>query len=102
MKLSDLKTGETAVIFKVRGEGAFRKRLIEMGFVTGKKVKVVMNAPLKDPIEYEILGYRVSLRRSEAELIDVVPEEEANRISSKEIRVALVGNPNCGKTSRRS
>lgn len=99
MKLSDLKTGETAVIFKVRGEGAFRKRLIEMGFVTGKKVKVVMNAPLKDPIEYEILGYRVSLRRSEAELIDVVPEEEANRISSKEIRVALVGNPNCGKTS---
>ncbi len=99
MKLSDLKTGETAVIFKVRGEGAFRKRLIEMGFVTGKKVKVVMNAPLKDPIEYEILGYRVSLRRSEAELIEVVPEEEANRISSKEIRVALVGNPNCGKTS---
>ena len=63
MLLSDLKTGETGVIAKVNGHGGFRKRLIEMGFVAGKKVRVIMNAPLRDPIEYEILGYKLSLRR---------------------------------------
>ena len=77
MKLSELKTGEVGVIAKVNGHGGFRKRLIEMGFISGKRVAVVLNAPLKDPIEYEILGYKVSLRRSEAGLIDVISEEEA-------------------------
>ena len=130
MKLSDVKTGERAVIVKVNGHGGFRKRLIEMGFITGKKVRVVLNAPLKDPIEYEILDYKVSLRREEAERIEVISEEEARQTLSREedlsaiersrssederldammvklaeerghvIRVALVGNPNCGKTS---
>ena len=130
MKLSDLKTGEQGVIAKVNGHGSFRKRLIEMGFIAGKKVTVVLNAPLRDPIEYEILGYKLSLRRSEAEQIEVISESEAkeelthdhafdtiyaddcdeewtlNRMMSKlaeerghVIRVALVGNPNCGKTS---
>ena len=69
MKLSELKTGEVGVIAKVNGHGGFRKRLIERGFISGKRVAVVLNAPLKDPIEYEILGYKVSLRRSEAGLI---------------------------------
>jgi len=130
MNLSELQTGEKAVIVKVNGHGSFRKRLIEMGFIQGKKVKVVLNAPLKDPIEYEILGYKVSLRREEARKIEVVSEaeakqslveqpdlsaivpdncEEEDRLDAimeklaKErehvIRVALVGNPNCGKTS---
>ncbi len=127
MRLSDLHTGEKAVIAKVNGHGGFRKRLVEMGFISGKHVTVVMNAPLKDPIEYEILGYRISLRREEARMIEVVSESEAkehiarehaqevlvsdeefliNREMSelasekgREIRVALVGNPNCGKTS---
>ena len=63
MKLSELKTGEKAVIVRVHGYGSFRKRLIEMGFIQGKEVTVVLNAPLKDPIEYEIIGYRISLRR---------------------------------------
>ena len=70
-----------------------------MGFVPGKKVEVIMNAPLKDPVEYEILGYKVSLRREEAALIEVSSEEEYNRKNVRSIRVALVGNPNCGKTS---
>ena len=70
-----------------------------MGFVPGKKVDVIMNAPLKDPVEYEILGYKVSLRREEAALIEVSSEEEYNRKNVRSIRVALVGNPNCGKTS---
>ena len=130
MNLSDVKTGERAVIIKVNGHGGFRKRLIEMGFIQGKTVRVILNAPLKDPIEYEILGYKVSLRREEAEKIDVVSEQEVRDSLKDEpdlsalvpektdeqakidavmaklaeqrghvIRVALVGNPNCGKTS---
>ena len=129
MILSDLQTGEKAVIVRVHGHGSFRKRLIEMGFIQGKEVRVVLNAPLKDPIEYEIIGYKVSLRREEARQIEVVTEAEAREalvsdehlqalpgdLADKErldralahvaeerhhnIRVALVGNPNCGKTS---
>ena len=146
MKLSELKTGERAVIVKVNGHGSFRKRIIEMGFVRGKLVKVVLNAPLKDPIEYEIIGYKISLRREEADKIEVLSESEAKEVMAaqepvppieasdcedipasardteagvhgngdaliekemahlaaerrKMIRVALVGNPNCGKTS---
>lgn len=116
--LSDLNTGETAIITKVLGRGAFRKRITEMGFVKGKMVTVIKSAPLLDPIEYEIMGYKVSLRRSEAELVEVVAaadeglpdinfngtiDEEKLKISALEkgkvINVALVGNPNCGKTT---
>ena len=129
MKLSELKTGERAVVVKVYGHGSFRKRITEMGFVKGKTVTVVLNAPLKDPIEYEIIGYKISLRREEAEQIEVISESEAREQLSSSgepgtaeaacddveyldrrmkalaeergriIRVALVGNPNCGKTS---
>ena len=126
MRLSELKTGERGVIVKVNGHGGFRKRVIEMGFVRGNKVRVILNAPLKDPIEYEIIGYKISLRREQADKIEVISESEAKRMISemedlpaietdetflesemsamaearrKEIRVALVGNPNCGKTS---
>ncbi len=127
MKLSELKTGERAVIVKVNGHGSFRKRIIEMGFVKGNKVKVILNAPLRDPIEYEIIGYKISLRREEAAKIEVIGESEAKQLLSgqeslpsidaageeyleremsnlaeerrKTIKVALVGNPNCGKTS---
>jgi len=127
MKLSDLKTGERGVVVKVNGHGSFRKRIIEMGFVKGNGVKVILNAPLRDPIEYEIIGYKLSLRRAEAAKIEVIGEEEARMMLSqrealppldasgdaylqsqmlnlaeerrKVIKVALVGNPNCGKTS---
>ena len=127
MKLSELKTGERGVVVKVYGHGGFRKRIIEMGFVKGSKVKVILNAPLRDPIEYEIIGYKVSLRREEAAKIEVISESEAKRLHAsrealpaleadseewieremgalaeerrKSIKVALVGNPNCGKTS---
>ena len=126
MKLSELKTGERGVIVKVYGHGSFRKRIIEMGFVKGNKVKVILNAPLRDPIEYEIIGYKISLRRDEADKIEVISESEAKLMRTpfealpaleseedwieremntlaqerdKVIKVALVGNPNCGKTS---
>ena len=127
MKLSELRTGERGVVVKVNGHGSFRKRIIEMGFVKGSKVKVILNAPLRDPIEYEIIGYKISLRREEASKIEVISETEAKELLSarealpaleaggetwleremgtlaeerrKVIKVALVGNPNCGKTS---
>jgi len=117
--LSDIKTGNEAIITKVLGHGAFRKRITEMGFVKGERVRVIKNAPLQDPVEYEIMGYNVSLRRSEAELVEVVSVEDAASLSEikfegtideeilkvsalekgKVINVALVGNPNCGKTT---
>ena len=117
--LSDIKTGNEAIIIKVLGHGAFRKRITEMGFVKGEKVKVIKNAPLQDPVEYEIMGYNVSLRRSEAELVEVISTKNAGKLTEikfqgtidedrlkvsalekgKVINVALVGNPNCGKTT---
>ncbi len=119
MTLAELKTGEKGIITKVRGRGAFRKRIIEMGFVVGKQVIVIKNAPLKDPVEYNIMGYEVSLRHSEADLIEITKdltfESKDNKFRgtfdmdsiyltptqarSKVINVALVGNPNCGKTT---
>jgi len=120
MTLAELTNGQEAIIVKVKGHGAFRRRIIEMGFVKGKKVLVIKNAPLKDPIEYQVLNYKISLRRSEAAQIEVVTlkdaiesvereylgttatEEQINKVVSnkrKTINIALVGNPNCGKTS---
>ena len=142
MKLSELNTGQSGVIVKVSGHGGFRKRIIEMGFIKGKKVDVLLNAPLQDPVKYKIMGYEVSLRHSEADHIEVVSvneakkdkqlknadeeereqvinsqavdsenpdeqalgdkmlvaEQEADRLHHV-INVALIGNPNCGKTS---
>lgn len=117
--LFDLQQGESGIIVKVRGRGAFRTRIIEMGFVVGKKVTTLKKAPLQDPIDYSIMGYEVSLRHQEAKLIDVMMEDEPGRIKppdfhgtiegngpkkgyirkDKIINVALVGNPNSGKTS---
>ena len=79
MRLSELKTGESATVLKVLGHGGFRRRIVEMGFVRGAEISVVLNAPLKDPIEYKILGYNISLRRSEADMVVVITNEEAKR-----------------------
>ena len=112
---------------KVQGHGGFRKRIVEMGFVKGKTVDVLLNAPLQDPVKYKVMGYEVSLRRQEAEMIEVVAKSAADEVLSvshgsepltldlslhqddymqhaalrkhRTINVALVGNPNCGKTS---
>lgn len=135
MRLSELKTGEKGIIIKVLGHGGFRKRIIEMGFIKGKIVDVLLNAPLQDPVKYRIMGYEVSLRHSEAEMIEIISADEARQLEEEEtkklgitkiseseidgedingtdtllrkaaieksrtINVALVGNPNCGKTS---
>ncbi len=134
MRLSELKTGEKGVIVKVLGHGGFRKRIVEMGFIRGKMVTVLLNAPLQDPVKYKIMGYEISLRHSEAAMIEVISADEARQLEEEEARklgltnisenadgddclltdeqlhkaamkkshtinVALVGNPNCGKTS---
>ena len=77
MRLSELKTGESGTIVKVMGHGGFRRRIMEMGFVRGQRVEVLLNAPLKDPIEYKIMGYDISLRRSEADMVEVLTDSEA-------------------------
>ena len=134
MRLSDLKTGQRGVIVKVLGHGSFRKRIVEMGFIKGKSVEVLLNAPLQDPVKYKIMGYEISLRRDETRMIEVISVDEALALKENEaapadrhsifvnsneermplteqqmhdaamkkrrtINVALVGNPNCGKTS---
>ena len=78
MRLSELKTGESATILKVTGHGGFRRRIMEMGFVRGQRVEVLLNAPLKDPIEYKIMGYDISLRRTEADMVVVLSDSEVN------------------------
>ncbi|MBQ5878729.1 MAG: ferrous iron transport protein A, partial [Alistipes sp.] len=80
MRLSELHSGQSATVLKVTGHGGFRRRIIEMGFVRGQRVEVILNAPLKDPIEYRIMGYDVSLRRSEAEMVIVLSDEEAEAL----------------------
>ncbi len=126
MRLSELKTGERGIIVKVNGHGGFRKRIIEMGFIKGKTVEVLLNAPLQDPVKYKLMGYEVSLRHQEADMIEILTQEEALKQGQEQttvspliditehqddflehialqkrrtINVALVGNPNCGKTS---
>lgn len=133
MFLSELQTGEEGVVVRVSGHGHFRKRIIEMGFIKGVKVQCMMNAPLNDPIKYRIMNFEVSLRRADAEKVEIVTLKEAEewanlnngdasglgkmeqpplevddprpaveRLVEKKthtINVALVGNPNCGKTS---
>ncbi len=119
MRLSELRPGETGVITKILGHGAFRKRVMEMGFVRGREVRVILNAPLQDPVKYALMDYEVSLRRAEAELIevDLLEHWNSSHVSAdavtevhdtesahglrrdKIINVALIGNPNCGKTS---
>jgi len=119
VRLSEVEENKLVVITKVMGHGSFRRRISEMGFVAGKEVTVLKNAPLRDPIEYQLLGYNVSLRRAEAGLIEVITPEEAMtldhpnfdgtidmevlktsaREKGKTIHVALAGNPNCGKTT---
>ena len=82
MRLSELNTGEKGVIVKVLGHGGFRKRIIEMGFVKGKTVEVLLNAPLQDPVKYKVMGYEVSLRRHEAEQIEVVQDQLPAAVAS--------------------
>jgi len=119
VRLSEVEENKRVVITKVLGHGSFRRRISEMGFVTGKEVIVLKNAPLHDPVEYQLLGYNVSLRRAEADLIEVITTEEALKLippnfdgtidmeviktsvrgKERVIHVALAGNPNCGKTT---
>ncbi len=116
--LDNEPVGKTVQVVRVMGDGAFRQRLLEMGFVRGAQVTVLKNAPLQDPVEYMIMGSHISLRHSEAAQIEITDkdaefcdmEDAFNGIVETEVagldpladdvmRVVLIGNPNCGKTS---
>jgi len=73
MLLSDLKEGQSARITRVGGDGAFRRRILEMGILRGTEIHVEKYAPLRDPIEIIVKGYHVSLRVVEAARIEVDP-----------------------------
>lgn len=123
ISLNEMLPGAKCVIIKISGHGGLRHRLMEMGFVKGETVTVLKSSPLQDPVEYIVMNSHVSLRRSEAEKIEVLPLSEQSKDIANEyngtieeaindadlsakiqekshtLTVALVGNPNCGKTS---
>lgn len=69
--LNELKPGDLALVKKVHGEGNLRKRILDMGIIRGTRLEMVKKAPLGDPIEIKIKGYDLSLRRTEAALVEV-------------------------------
>lgn len=97
MRLSELKTGERGVIVKVMGHGGFRKRIVEMGFIRGKIVKVLLNAPLQDPVKYQIMGYEISLRHTEAAMIEIIPADNAPQLEEEEAK--KLGMTNISQTA---
>ncbi|MBS0010127.1 MAG: ferrous iron transport protein B [Bacteroidales bacterium] len=124
MNLSELITGQEAYITGISGNGGIKDRLNELGFIKGQKVKAIKAAPLSDPVEYEIMGYKLTIRKADAAAINVnisdkpvntmppsfLPRQGHDRRKrmrgdcqhpgrSRTINVALVGNPNCGKTT---
>lgn len=73
--LGDLKPGETGKIARVEGKEVVRRRLLDMGFTQGTTIKVLKTAPLGDPIEFELRGYSLTLRKTEASQIFIQQEE---------------------------
>ncbi len=70
-RLSELKPGETGIIVEITGDKILRRRIMDMGLVRDRRIKVIRNAPLGDPVEFEALGYPISLRKDEAKYIIV-------------------------------
>ena len=71
MKLNEVKVGETVTVSKINGSGAIKRRIMDMGLVKNVKLTVRKVAPLGDPIEVTVRGYELSLRKADAELIEV-------------------------------
>lgn len=71
--LDQLATGHRAVITRINGQGALRRRIMDMGVTPGAEIEMVKTSPLGDPVEYLVRGYHLSLRRSEAQMIEVEP-----------------------------
>lgn len=72
IQLHLLQPGQKATITKINGNGALRRRFVEMGVVKGETILIERNAPLGDPVEYFIKGYHLALRKEEAALIEVI------------------------------
>ncbi|GAB4455544.1 MAG: ferrous iron transport protein A [Anaerolineales bacterium] len=78
IQLHLLRPGQRAVITKINGNGALRRRFVEMGIVKGETILIERHAPLGDPVEYLIKGYHLALRKEEAAYIEVLPHGEAH------------------------
>jgi ferrous iron transport protein A len=76
LQLNDLEPGQKGVVVNIKGSGATRRRIMDMGIVRGSEIKVIRRAPLGDPVEFEIRDYNLTLRKSEAERIYVSLEEK--------------------------
>ncbi len=76
MRLRECREGVTAEVLRLEGEKALRRRLMEMGFLPGRRLKVIRNAPLRDPMEIEIMGYLLAIRKEEAGYVLVRKLEE--------------------------
>ena len=71
MTLKDVKIGETCTVKRVHGEGALKRRIMDMGITKGAEIYVRKVAPLGDPVEITVRGYELSVRKGDAELIEV-------------------------------
>lgn len=70
--LRDAAVGETVTVAKVRGDGALRRRLLDMGITKGAKIFVRKSAPLGDPLELTVRGYELSIRKSDSEMVEIL------------------------------
>ncbi len=73
--LNVLEPGSKAKVIRIKGKGATRKRILDMGIVTGVEIEIIKRAPLKDPVEFKVKGYNLSMRQREAGLVVVQPLE---------------------------
>ena len=77
VKLGELKLGESAVVVNVGGEGQLRKRFLDLGITKGTRVTMARIAPFGDPVEIQLRGYRLTLRKSEASIVEIEPAEDS-------------------------
>lgn len=77
VKLGELSLGESAVVVNVGGEGQLRKRFLDLGITKGTRVTMARIAPFGDPVEIQLRGYRLTLRKSEASIVEIEPAEDS-------------------------
>lgn len=75
MTLDQLEAGQTATVVKIGGKGLIRRRLMDMGLTKGITVEMIKAAPMGDPIDYLVRGYHLSLRKVEAQMVEIKMEQ---------------------------
>src|SRR3954454_13686759 len=100
MNLAQTRIGQVVTVAHVAGEGAFRRRLMELGLVPGTRVEVIGVAPLGDPLELLVRGSSLSIRRSEAEDVSVSADEvtRTQRAGANHVTASTLGRPGLART----